>query len=125
MHWEPVPPGRNSLQTTKAIPEPISLKLAAVTDRAQNSPVTTAVMDGAQDSLVTAAVMDRAQNSLVAAAVMDRAQDSLVTDRGRQVAEDTETAGAATLEADTGEGEIDSVNGFSYDFDLLCEPGFL
>lgn len=90
MHWEPVPPVRNSLQTTKAIPEPISLKLTAVTDRAQDSLVTTAV-----------------------------------TDRDRQVAEDAETVGAAleALEADNGEGEIDSINGSPYDFDLLCRLG--
>ena len=84
-------------------------------------------MDRAQDSLVTAAVTDRAQDSLVTAAVMDRAQDSLVTaavmDRGRQVAEDAETVGAAALEADNGEGEIDSINGSPYDFDLLCRLG--
>ena len=54
---------------------------------------------------------------------MDRAQDSLVTDMDRQVAEDAETAGAAALEADNGEGEIDSVNGFSYDLDLLYRLG--
>ena len=77
MHWEPVPPVRNSLQTTKAIPEPISLKLTAVTDR------------------------------------------------DRQVAEDAETVGAAleALETDNGEGEIDSINGSPYDFDLLCRLG--
>ncbi len=46
-------------------------------------------------------------------------------DRGRQVAEDAETVGAAALEANNGEEEIDSVNGFSYDLDLLCELGFL
>ena len=101
MHWEPVPPGRNSLQTTKAIPEPISLKLTAITNRTQNSLVTTAVTDRAQDNPVTVAV----------------------TDRGRQVAEDAETVGTAALEADNGEGEIDSINGFSYDLDLLYRLG--